>query len=435
MSQLSILALIGYILSLAAAQTIYGTDFLIYRWYALMAFVTAVGADWVLARIRSQPQRTTNSSDILVLYLAATGITIMFAENWQFSGMRWTAHAIMLLAFMIFLRQTAGPSQVRLILLLLKASVASLLVISWLAPAGSRPSDLGYYRGAMGDSNTMGHIAFIASLLFFHAMITSKRGWPCYFQGALAFCAMATVWFTGARSSMIALLTGLLLLSYLYRQRLRSLVLWGFIGISLAALAFPGVPSGLLRFAVKRQDDRLTLTEQVLRTRRPLWIEAFDGFKERPIFGWGFGADKNIQARWEVKWTALGTVKRDAVNDVLLIMEGCGILGIVAYILLIYLVIQQWPKLRQRHMLKWYAPEQPGFTHNRDSPHHLHAILSILSLSILVLNQFDCSALSAGSFISVVLWASAGGAGALIVAASGAGGSLERSPAGYTIHD
>ncbi len=415
MSILSFIALSWYILSLAATQTVYGSVLLNYRWYALLTFMAASSADWVLHRIQNRPLPHNNASFILTLYLAGTGISVVFAENWQFSGMRWVAHGVMLLAFMLFLRQTVSPGQIHLILLLLKTSVVSLLVVSWIAPANPTIfEDFDLYRGAMGNSNSMGHIGLITALLFFHALMTGRRSWMSYLNGALAFSAIVTVWSTGARSSMVALIAGLALMIYLYRRKIGGMIPLSFILASLLALAWPTLPREIIRFVVKKQGNEKSIGEQALKTRTPLWLAALEGFKKRPICGWGFGADSNISQNWVPRLTALGTVKRDATNDLLFMMEGCGVLGVVAYLLLIRLAIGQAPGRRQLEMYGCHD-DASYLVAGRGPPlHHVQAILFVLSMSLLVLTQFDGSGLSAGNFISAVLWLSMGSAGALL---------------------
>jgi O-antigen ligase len=412
MSSLTTLALFGYLLAVATTQTVYGQSLMNYRWYALIALAAVSAADWIIARHRREAA-TDRSNELLLTYLLASSATVVFAQNWVFSGMRWASHAAMLLIMMLFLRQILIAKQIQVIVWGIKTVVAALLVVSWLVPAPSTVFDNDrFYRGAMGNANTMGHIAMIAALLYFHGFLISNLNWARYLQGAVAASAIVTVWLSGARSSMVAMLTGALLFAYFYRERTRKLVLGSIILGSLCFLAFPRLPGEVVQFISKRDEAKGVVSIGALKTRTPVWTASWEAFKERPFLGWGFGADSSIPKQWNIQLTALGTVERDAVNDFLFTMEGGGLVGLAAYLLLIYIAFTQSPTGKQRSFLqKFRLP-----TRNQETqpvPYHMHAILFILVISLLVMTQFDGTGLSAGNLISVILWISVGCAGAL----------------------
>jgi O-antigen ligase len=102
----------------------------------------------------------------------------------------------------------------------------------------------------------------------------------------------------------------------------------------------------------------------------------------------------------------------------MIVLESTGIVGLMAYLLLILVALKQIPTRYQRWMLY-----QPSFSIPLEidlSLYHIHAIAYILTISLIVMVQFDNTALSAGNFISVVLW--------LCVALSGA---IKREVRGY----
>ncbi len=178
-------------------------------------------------------------------------------------------------------------------------------------------------------------------------------------------------------------------------------------------VTFPGLSYEAKRFIYKTPDDSARFAQQITKNRSDIWSSAWEGFEGRPIFGWGFGADCSITQEWNIKLTALGAVQRDAVNDFLFMLEGCGVIGFGAYLLLIYIAWRQKPTPRQVSILRlkndsWLNAKEKYFTMN-----HTHAIMFTLAVSLLVLVQFDNTALSAGNFISVLVWLSVGTAGAL----------------------
>ena len=146
------------------------------------------------------------------------------------------------------------------------------------------------------------------------------------------------------------------------------------------------------------------LMEQLLITRKGVWEAAWTGFQKRPLLGWGFGATEGIPKEWKVELKALGTISRDAVNDTLFVLEGSGVVGLCAYVLLVVFALRQIPTRRERHLLgRIHSP--PSHLRGFDlASYHLHAVTFIVAASLLLMVQFDNTALSAGNFVSVVVW-------------------------------
>jgi len=411
MPTLIFLSLLGYLGTLATLQTNYAWTFMTYRWIALITLVIVSGFHWMLFRPRRRLISADNTMDILMVYLFSTLLTVPFAENWVFSGMRWTSHAMMLLAFLLFLPPTLQLKDVQRLITVLKATVAVLLLVSWIYPVPWAFEDTQRFQGAMGDPNTMGHIAAMGALLYFHGAITTKEKRVRIGQGAIALGAMATVWFSGARSSMLALMVGLMLLGYVYRRRIGFKIIGTMLAVTLVSFAFPNLPGQAKQFILKGEGGTSSeISRRVIESRRPVWEEAWEGFKSRPLLGWGFGADSNVPVLWEIQMTALGTVERDAVNDFLFMLEGGGIVGLGAYLLLVYLILKQRPAAEQRAILMRFSGAPAELRDSSLPIHHAHAILFIVATSLLVLFQLDGTALSAGSFMSAALWLTVGGA-------------------------
>jgi len=408
-------ALIGYLGTLAATQTEYGWSLMNLRWVTLSILLFVTGWYWLTVRPQRQSGLSLDkSTGILLLYLLSTLLTVVFAENPFFSGLRWTSHAIMLIVLLVFLRQNLTFSQVQKILIVLKIIIALLLFLSLLNPAPQTIYDnLQVFRGTMSNANTMGQIAAIGVVIYSHSFLIGRNKWIRYLEGGLACVAMGIVWWSGSRSAMIAFLTGLGLISYFYRQKIRGKVFWAILMLCLLMVASTMVSNEAKRFIFKGADDSMRLSEQVTKSRTKVWSSAWEGFEKRPIFGWGFGADSGMTKNWEVKFAAVGTVERDAVNDFLFMLEGCGVVGFGAYLLLIYIAWKQKPTPRQVSILRLKNYSRLNLKGNYLAMNHTHAIMFTLGVSLLVLVQFDNTALSAGNFISVILWLSVGAAGAL----------------------
>jgi O-antigen ligase len=251
----------------------------------------------------------------------------------------------------------------------------------------------------------MGQIAAIGTLLYFHSYLNQRKKWIRYLQAGLACGAVVIVWKSGSRSALIALLSGIGVLTFFYRAIMKGKIFWAILAICIMAFIFPELPRQAERFIAKSQDISTVLSEQMTISREKIWKASWGGFKKRPIFGWGFGADSGITKNWNFGLTALRMVERDPVNDFLFMLEGCGIIGFGAYFLLIYIGLKQMPTGLETFNLKK--------SNNALSMHHAHAIFFSIVVSLLVLVQFDNTALSAGNFIPVILWLSVGAAGAL----------------------
>lgn len=391
--------------NLAVCLTVYGRGLMNLRWLALFAFFTATSFCWISARHRKSFPSGKNDSMVIATYLVATFLSVVAAENPLFSGLRWASHALMLIALLVLLKSSLSPGTAMAILLFLKAVIAGLLLVSWLnplPPVALKISEL--YRGAFGNSNALGQVAAIGALLYIHGFLTDKPKWLRIGQAGMSCLALWIVWLSGARSALVAFLTGLTLMYCLYPKLMRARVFW--IGVLLTSLiiAFPSLPLKVKQVLLRTDEPTQSISEQLLITRRSVWTAAWEGFQKRPLLGWGFGADDSISKQWDVQLTSIGTVTRDAINDVLIILESSGVVGLGAYCLLVFYALKQIPTRRERQLLSRIHSPPASFKGLDFSQYHLHAITFVLSASLLLMVQFDNTALSAGNFISATLW-------------------------------
>jgi O-antigen ligase len=418
MSKAVVISLYCYLGTLAVTQTVYGSHFMNTRWLTLGILVIACGFYWFSARPYVHDPSDDRSNLFILAYFAMTFLTIVGAENPLFSGMKWISHALMLLVFLIFLRKSLKANQVNPVMLFLKGTIVILLLASWVKPAWKVTSlDVELYRGAFGSPNAMGQVAAMGALLFIHGALTGKIHWLRYLETFMAGLALWLTWSSGARSAMIAFLTGIVLMNYFYGTRLSKKTLWITLLMAFLMVAVPDLPNKARLVLLRQSETSESFSEQIFKTRKEVWSAAWEGFQNRPFLGWGFGADDTISKEWNVQFTALGTVSRDNVNDTMIMLESTGIVGLMAYLLLILVAFKQIPTRYQR----WMLHQTSSIPLEVDlSLYHIHAVTYILAMSLIVMVQFDNTALSAGNFISVVLW--------LCVALSGA---IKREVRGY----
>jgi O-antigen ligase len=410
MSKVVALSLYCYLGALAVTQTVYGSNFMNARWLTLGILVIACGFYWFSAKPSFHDPSDDKSNLLVLIYLAMIFLSILAAENPLFSGMKWISHALMLLVFLVFLRQSLKANQVNAVVLFLKGTIVTLLLASWMKPAWKVSSlDMQLYRGAFGSPNSMGQVAAIGALLLIHGALTGKIQWLRYLEACVAALALWLTWSSGARSAMIVFLTGIVLMNYFYRTRLSKKTVWITLLMAFLMVAMPDLPKSAHQVLLRGSETSESFSEQIFKTRKEVWSAAWEGFQNRPFLGWGFGADGTISKEWNVQFTALGTVSRDNVNDTMTMLESTGVVGLMAYFLLILVAFKQIPTWYQRRMLHQTSPISMKIDL---SLYHTHAITYILAISLIVMVQFDNTALSAGNFISVALW--------LCVAVSGA---------------
>ncbi len=407
-------ALFFYLGTLAIAQTVYGRAFMNARWLALAFLLVTAAAYWFSTKRLRTSRGSDKSTTIVLVYLGVTFLSVITAENPLFSGMKWASHAAMILVFLLFLWQSLTVKQVSQVLNILKWLVAILIFLSWLKPATvNYQEDIDLYSGAFGNSNAMGQVAAIGCLLFLHSFLTAKAGWLRWVELIMACAAGWLVWSSGARSAMVASITGLVLMNYFYPSKLRGKVFWVTLLVGGLALAVPQMPKAVISVVLRGSTETRTFSEQLFQTRTEVWSAAWEGFKKRPAFGWGFGADDKISRYWEPKFTSIGVITRDSINDTLIVLESTGVTGLIGYLLLVLLAIRQIPTRQERFLLrKIHAP--PSVLREADfSAYHNHAIAFIIAATLLVTVQFDNTALSAGNFVSVTLWLCVALAGAI----------------------
>jgi O-antigen ligase len=395
-----------YMTSLAACLTVYGRNLMNVRWLTLVAFFITGCLFWASSLREKRSHWEKNGDTIIVIYLLATFMSVIAAENPLFSGFKWASHALMIFTLLVLARNGLAISHAAGLLLFLKALVTVLLLVSWLKPLPSevyRTSEL--FRGAFGNSNAMGQVAAIGTALYLHGLLTDRSRWLRISQIGMICLASWIMWSSGSRSALIAFLISLGLIHYFYRKLLRGKVLWVILLATTITMVFPGVLGKAQKLVLRSGDTPVQNTsEQLLMTRKSVWTNTWAGFQKRPVFGWGFGADDSISPHWEIQLKSLGTVQRDAVNDSLVALESTGVVGLGAYMMLVIFALRQMPTRRERRMLS-RIQSMPLRLRGVDFSHyHLHAITFTLSASLLLMVQFDNTALSAGNFISTTIW-------------------------------
>ena len=204
-------------------------------------------------------------------------------------------------------------------------------------------------------------------------------------------------------------MAGILALSILYRKFFtRNLLIAWCVG-SVLLLVVLAEQKQINAFVNKHTEfDQVDQPmERIGASRLPLWAASWEAFTERPIFGWGFGVDRDADmAKWNGQFTSLGFTKRDPVNDFTYTLETGGVIGFFAYFFLLSLV----PKmLTTKQRILPLLMHLPPTDHKRVvSALESQQLFTSLTFALTVMFELDGTALSAGNFFAVLLWMSLG---------------------------
>lgn len=413
---LTLLSLFIHMASLAATQTAYGNAFLMLRWISLFALAGFGGLNWIVGR---QGSLLNSVNTRVLIYLALWGLTVLNAEYILFSSYRWIAHAMIVVSALVFLPRALRMTDLSKLLWALKLIVAVILVVSYFRPAPLTNLDVAnMYRGILGNANVLGHMSAVGCLLFLHGFVTQKGRLLGQLQGAMAGLAGILLIQSGARSSLVAIVGGFLVFYVLYKSKLSRYFMLGILGAMAGATAvlvvIPNPSESISEFVLKHKNEiqysRIagnSATERMVFTRLPLWERHWEGFKERPLLGWGFGLDSDTDlSGWSGEWAAVGRAGRDPTNDVMYSLESGGIVGLFAYLFMLGLIFKASIPRAMRLMFDANL-RRPGYE-LLGSAYDVWKAFYCLTVLLIVMFEFDNTAFAAGNFFAALLWASLG---------------------------
>ncbi|MDO8634128.1 MAG: O-antigen ligase family protein, partial [archaeon] len=158
------------------------------------------------------------------------------------------------------------------------------------------------HQGGVRLDATFGNATYLAVYMLFHIFlnlllfVSSKRGslWR-WFYGVAILAEVFILYHTATRGATLGLIGGLFLtaLLVLIFHRENENAKKGAIGLVIGLVVLVG-----LFFVFKNNDfvknspilgrfSDLSVTDKTAQSRFMIWNMAFQGFKERPIFGWG----------------------------------------------------------------------------------------------------------------------------------------------------
>jgi len=153
-------------------------------------------------------------------------------------------------------------------------------------------------------ATTLGNSTFLGVYMLFNAFLSlffllrnkiSFRGWYSWVYGIIFVLQSAVVFQTGTRGSMLGLLGGVVLIAVLIALFNKENKIFRKTAFSLIGIVIIFVSSVFLlketdlvqnNVALKRMTT-ISITEKTAEARINNWQMAIEGFKERPILGWG----------------------------------------------------------------------------------------------------------------------------------------------------
>ncbi len=407
LNNLTLISLFAYLVSMAATQTVYGNGLESVRWVSLIAF-----AAFGMLSYLSNGQRVPKGSMVIpvAIYLFLWGLTVLYGKFPEYSGFRFIAHALIVISSLVFLPQVVNFKNSSWLPVTLKIILALAMIVSYVRPAHRTVFDTSNtIRGIFGNASSFGHMCAVGSLLFLHGYLASKNNFWRFAQLILMVLSLLLMIQSGARSSAIALMGGVITLSiYYWRQFSRNLLaVWG-LGSVLLFIVIIFHPK--IDAYIYKHEEFHQISDPIDRfsaSRMPILIASWEAFKERPIFGWGFGVDKDTEIdNWNGQFTSLGFTTRDPVNDLTYTLETGGIVGAFAYFYLISFILRF--RIAKSRILPLRDRMNPSEYQVVESTLETQQLFMCLTVLLVVMFEFDGTALSAGYFFAPLLWVSLG---------------------------
>lgn len=192
---------------------------------------------------------------------------------------------------------------------------------------------------------TLGNSTYLAIYITFHLflalyfLLKEDKKWLRYVFWVLMVYEVPVVFLTATRGAILGLLGGSALLALFFglfsRSRKLKKISLGFIGLLLVTLTsfwFLKDTSFVQENYVFRRFANMSFSEQTIKSRFSIWSISWEGFKERPILGWGIeNYDQVFNKHYKPElWSNEPWFDRSH-NIVLDWLIHAGILGLLAY--------------------------------------------------------------------------------------------------------
>ncbi|OHA13806.1 MAG: hypothetical protein A2909_00790 [Candidatus Tagabacteria bacterium RIFCSPLOWO2_01_FULL_39_11] len=272
--------------------------------------VEVVFAAWVFLAIYYKEYRPKKSLLLtaIAIFIAVAALATIFGVNpaksfWSnYERMEGLVAYLHLFAYFLVLTHVFRKSDWKIFFTLFVVSSIYENIYAFLQRMEFLPALQG---GSYRVDGTIGNPTYLAAYLTFilgfclFLWLEAARKWQKYFYGLMAVWALVTIYFTGTRGAVLGLIIGVFVFGILYlifkkaenhAELVKKEIILAWLLITLI------IPLGI--FLAKDQPfvknnptlARLTsfsLSERTIRSRFTIWGMGWEGFKERPILGWG----------------------------------------------------------------------------------------------------------------------------------------------------
>lgn len=158
-------------------------------------------------------------------------------------------------------------------------------------------------QGGVRVDGTFGNAAYFAVYMLFHFFLTAfllarykgKAQWVKWAYGIAMLLQISMVYFSGTRGAMIGLAVGVFLSAILIAifEKRNAMLRRASMGVIAFVIVIVGIFIAIKDVPAVRENPILgrlasiSLTEQTTKSRFMVWGMAVEGFKERPLLGWG----------------------------------------------------------------------------------------------------------------------------------------------------
>ena len=352
------------------------------RWIVLGAgaFVGFVRA------LRMGLQRYSRFHMAALFCVASALVSAMVSVVPQFSLMK---------AFSLFLLFLYGASGGRLVLREPDRFFRGLLLACEISVYVSAFSYMALGLEIWGNANSLGAVEGViaAPLLLWGALVAPTKNLRVR-RTVACLGALYLVYFSVTRAAMLA--AGLAMFVLLLGMRRNKLILEGLVGVicvlAISAIATPDRFDEIRTSFVAGVIYKGHQTEGLLGSRLPPWQETVRVIQQNPYFGSGFGTSISGDKPFgEVGTFASTSVKREHGSSYLAIAEWVGLLGIVPFALLIFLVMHA--------IVRVYL-----FLRRTGNASHYSVPLMMIMIAGLTHAGFEDWLFAVGYYLTVIFW-------------------------------
>lgn len=278
--------------------------------FVFRIIVEIVFAAWVLLAIfyKEYRPRKTPLLIAIAVFIAIVSLATIFGVNpaksfWSnYERMEGLVAYLHLFAYFLVLTHVFQKSDWKIFFTLFVVSSIYENTYAFLQRMEFLPAIQG---GSYRVDGTIGNPTYLAAYLTFILgfclllWVDANKTWQKYFYGLMAAWALVTIYFTGTRGAILSLGAGAFIFGVLYlifkkaenhAERVKKEIILAWLLVPIIILVGLFLAKGQPFIKNNQNLARLTsisFSERTVTSRFTIWGMGWEGFKERPILGWG----------------------------------------------------------------------------------------------------------------------------------------------------